>query len=44
MSSLRQHDKEFIIEAEAKLAGLGGYTVPSGERRYIPVACPQTLH
>ncbi|EON15284.1 hypothetical protein [Pandoraea sp. SD6-2] len=43
MSSLRQHYKEFIIEAQAKLAGLGGYTVPSGERRYIPVAVLRSI-
>lgn len=38
MSSLRQHYKEFVIEAHARLVGNGGYTVPSAQRRYMPVA------
>ncbi|UVA81948.1 hypothetical protein [Pandoraea commovens] len=38
MSSIQQRYKGFEIEAQAKLVGPGGYTVPSTERRYMPVA------
>ncbi|VVE53975.1 hypothetical protein PCA20602_04907 [Pandoraea capi] len=38
MSSFQQQYKGFEIEAQAKLVGPGGYTVPSTERRYVPVA------
>ncbi|MGR9577938.1 hypothetical protein [Pandoraea sputorum] len=38
MSSLHQRYKGFEIEAQAKLVGPGGFSVPSNERRYVPIA------